>query len=131
MTKYYLFDSSRFFIGTRDFPNGISPANGTTIAPIGNENHWTGNAWEFFAQPNVAERVISKVDFMDRWEAHAPGKMVALIDAKKTNAQLDYLWERAFAGAMIELDHPVTVGGMTALVQAGILTETERDEILS
>jgi hypothetical protein len=52
MTKYYLWNDQRYFTGSRDFPDGIKPVNGTTTAPNNEPNQkWMGNAWE-----NVPQR---------------------------------------------------------------------------
>lgn len=52
MTKYYLWNDKRYFTGSKDFPDGIKPANGTIIPPNNEPNQkWMGNEWK-----NVPQR---------------------------------------------------------------------------
>ncbi len=45
--KYYLYNEMRYFQGSKDFPGGIKPTNGTPIPPNNEPNQkWMGNEWK-------------------------------------------------------------------------------------
>ena len=45
--KFYIYNKSRYFTGSKEFPEGIKPLNGTTVAPNNEPNQkWLGNEWK-------------------------------------------------------------------------------------
>lgn len=73
MTKYYLYNAQRYFTGSRDFPAGIKPQNGTITAPNNEPNQkWMGNTWENVPQRQKtleelkADKVKQAVDAFDK-----------------------------------------------------------------
>lgn len=72
-TKYYLWNDQRYFTGSRDFPDGIKPVNGTTTPPNNEPNQkWMGNAWQNVPQRQKtldevkAEKVAEATKFYDK-----------------------------------------------------------------
>lgn len=56
--KYYLYNKNRYFTGSKDYPVGIKPKNGTEIAPNNEPNQkWMGNHWANIPLPQKSFEV--------------------------------------------------------------------------
>ena len=57
-------------------------------------------------------------------------ELVAVAEAKRTNAALEIWWAKATAGE-VHKDHPDTVAGLAYVVSLGLLTQARADEVLA
>lgn len=57
-------------------------------------------------------------------------ELVAIAEAKRTNAQLEIWWAKATAGE-VQKDHPGTAAGLAYVVSLGLLTQARADEVLA
>ena len=58
-------------------------------------------------------------------------EQIAVVQATLSSAQLKLWYDKMLAASFIDLSDPRTVGGLTALVSFGLLTEARKNEILT
>lgn len=75
----------------------------------------------------AAARIITPRQFMDRLPMAA---QLAIVEARKTSAQIDLLLLRLTAGD-VDLDYPETVAGVAAMKSAGLITAEQAQALLA
>jgi len=114
-----------------DFPDAINlTATGLTCG-IG----WHWNGTDFDPPVSVSKRILSRTEFIDRWEF---SELVALkgLVAQATGAspsqdslEAAVFWDQVMGRETINLDSPLAQAAKLALVSWGVFTSTRADEI--
>lgn len=86
---------------------------------------WDRTTGQFILTPR---RIFSKREFIKRLTVD---EYSAIRTAALTNATVDYYWQLIILTDKIDLNDPDVVAGLTTFVQAGLLTEQRKQEILA
>lgn len=88
-----------------------------------------GNTPEPYVPPELPPvRILTPLEFMNRFTYD---EELAIETAAETSPQLRVWLRRSSAANEIDLDHHLTINGLSALVSAGLITEQRKAEILS
>ncbi len=77
--------------------------------------------------PPTPAKQLTSLQFLDLF---TEAEQLAIVQAGMANAAVKLWYDRALAAEFITIADPRTEGGLTALVQAGLLTEARKDEIV-
>lgn len=66
----------------------------------------------------------------DFWLRFTPDKQIKILEAARTDANVENFRMQLLMIGRVISDHPVTVAGMSYLVSQELLTETEKNQIL-
>jgi hypothetical protein len=72
-------------------------------------------------------RTISALEFMDRFSEET---QLAVVTAAQNNPAVKLWYDRLLAASEVNLDSPRVAAGVHALIQSGIITQTEADAAL-
>jgi hypothetical protein len=124
-TKHYV-DENGVYLGGF---SGTEPENGTEIqvAPDDGRQFWSGSEW-VWAEGKPPAQVLPKRDFM---KLFTDNERRAIIGAAMQNVDIADWQNGLLLADDIRLDHPDLLSGMTAIVAAGLLTESRKNAILA
>jgi hypothetical protein len=135
MTIYYKYDWRGFYDGeTEQKLNRSTPTapTNTTLTKVIGEPHsnWTGFDWIVIPYWEPEPRrvaTLSKLEFRKRLGLNT---LVAIENALPTDPTLRVLNTNMALAEFISLEDPDTISGIDYLVQKGLITSTQKDEIL-
>jgi len=83
--------------------------------------------------PETAPAPVYKTQFtsLEYLEKFTEAEQLAVVSATIANAQVKLLYDKMLAASFIDLQDPRTIGGLSALVAVGLLTEERKTEILT
>ena len=121
-----------------DMVPGFDPENppqaNTYAVPGDVQAGWIMESGVFFAPPVVVPPVVvqtpracSSLQFMDRF---TESEQLAIVSATMTVPQVKLWYDRMIAAMEIVYKDPRTIGGLQALVAAGLITQARMDVVL-
>jgi hypothetical protein len=78
--------------------------------------------------PSFNHRQKTWLEFMDLF---TPEEQITLAGAAMTTPELKLWYDRAMGATYIDLDHERTIAGMQALVDANLIIEVRRNQVLA
>lgn len=132
---YYAYDAiTRELLGISD--NELpTPENGSTTEFPGvtalemRANYtWDPATVSFIERDSVARRLISKLDYMNRF---TDAELVSIYTAARTNVNVEIWLEKFKLSTQINLDDPKTLIGLQSLETLGLIATGRPAEILA
>lgn len=146
MKKVYLYDGvSGLFSGDYEAQESplepgvfLTPTASTTVMPPQSLNKiakWDGVSWKLVnvtppeeSPEEPAQKRFTPLEFL---ESFTPSEQLAVVQATLVNAQMKLWYDKMLAASYVYLTDERTIGGLTALVTFGLLTQQRKDEILN
>lgn len=129
MSKFWFDADGVLLVQTDGARENVAGASGyTETPPEDGKQTWTGQAWEWPNGQPIGPTVIAPLAFRDRFDQ---AERVAIRQAEKQDDNLADWMDLVRTAQAIDLEDQRTIAGMQALVDAGLITASRRDEILT
>ncbi len=89
---------------------------------------WNGSTWEDYTPPAIPKRLLTKLEYMDRF---SDPELEAIYTAAKASVAVEVWLEKFKQATDINLDDERTIAGLNKLKDAGILSAQRVAEILA
>lgn len=85
-------------------------------------------SWPLPPSPPAPQTQFTSLEFLDRFTEQ---EQIAVVTSTLANAQVKLWYDKMLAASFVDLLDPRTMGGLNALVAAGLLTESRKQEIMT
>lgn len=130
--KYAIIDSNGLIVGYQVLQKELTiiPANMRFMAEISNDDLIGKKKWDsvkLIFVDYTDKRILSKYEFNERFTFD---ELVAITEAAKTNSRIAVFKNKFEISQEVNLDLPSVSQGLDLLVQAGLLKQDRKAEIL-